>query len=96
MLYHQNMLAQVKAGSRRLAVSQIFSPPTSRFDCRQSQTSIRSRNSQPFATMPWSRGRPPVMNVACTLQVTAGVTVVSGRIAPARANAPSRGVCGPR
>ena len=94
MLYHQNRLAQVKDGSRRLPASQIFSPATRRFDCRQSQTSMRSRNSQPFATTPWSRGEPPVMKVACTLQVTAGVTVVSGRIAPARASALSRGVCG--
>src|SRR5215475_12642293 len=36
------------------------------------------------------------MKVACTVQVTAGVTVRSGRMAPARANAVSRGVCGPK
>ena len=96
MLYHQNRLAVVNAGSRRLPASQIFSPLTRRFDCRHSQTSIRSRNSQPFATMPCSRGSVPVMKVACTVQVTAGVTVVSGRAAPARASALSRGVCGPR
>ena len=39
MLYHQKSLAQVKAGSRRWAASQIFSPATSWFDCRQSHTS---------------------------------------------------------
>ena len=41
--------------------------------------------------MPCSRGSAPVMNVACTVQVTAGVTVASGRAVPARASAPSRG-----
>ena len=76
MLYHQNRLAQVKDGSRRLPASQIFSPSTSRFDCRQNQISIRSRNSQPLPTMPCWRGRSPVMKVACTLHVTAGVIVV--------------------
>src|SRR5713226_9099521 len=94
ILYHQNRLADVNVESRRLAVSQIFSPATSRFDCRHSQTSIRSRNSQPLATMPWSRGRLPVMNVACTEQVTAGVTVVNGVKAPARARAERLGVRG--
>ena len=52
MLYHQNSLAQVKAGSRRFAASHTFSPPTSRFDWRHSQTSDRSRKYQPLATMP--------------------------------------------
>ena len=37
MLYHQNILAQVKAGSRALPASQTFSPATSPFDCRQSR-----------------------------------------------------------
>src|SRR5215475_8349336 len=36
------------------------------------------------------------MNVACTEQVSAGNTGASGRAAPARARAASRGVCGPR
>ena len=52
MLYHQNSLAQVNARSRCLAASQIFSPATSGFDCRQSQTSARSRKYQPLATQP--------------------------------------------
>jgi hypothetical protein len=96
MLYHQNMLAQVNAGSRRLAASHIFSPLTRRFDCRHSMTSIWSRNSQPLATMPCSRGVSPVMKLAWTLHVTAGVTVLSGAMAPARASAESRGVRAPR
>jgi hypothetical protein len=96
MLYHQNRLAVVKEGSRRLPASQTFSPPTRRFDWRQNHTSIRSRNSQPLATMPCSRGSSPVMKVACTEQVTAGVTVVSGRAAPALARALSLGVWEPR
>ncbi len=45
--------------------------------------------------MPCSRGSVPVMNVACTVQVTAGVTAESGRIAPARASALICGVSGP-
>jgi hypothetical protein len=63
-----------------------------RFDWRQSQTSMRSRKSQPFATTPWSRGVSPVMKVAWTLQVTAGVTVASGRTAPAAASRARFGV----
>jgi hypothetical protein len=43
MLNHQNSFAQVKAGSRRLPASQIFSPVTSAFDWRQSATSGVSR-----------------------------------------------------
>jgi len=43
MLNHQKSFAQVKAGSRFLAASQIFSPVTSAFDCRQSATSAVSR-----------------------------------------------------
>src|SRR5438105_2742314 len=75
MLYHQNIFAQVKLGSRRLAASQIFSPVTSLFDWRHSATSAGSRKYQPLATHPWSRGRRPVVKVDCTEQVTAGVTV---------------------
>ena len=36
------------------------------------------------------------MKVACTVQVTAGVTVARGRMPPARASADRRGVLGPR
>ncbi len=64
MLYHQKSLAHVNAGSRRRAASQTFSPSTSRFDWRQSQTSDRSRKYQPLATTPCSRGRSPVVRVA--------------------------------
>src|ERR1700730_6582721 len=46
--------------------------------------------------MPCSCGDVPVMNVACTLQVTAGVTVSSLAVPPSRASAESRGVRGPR
>src|ERR1043166_1548275 len=95
MLYHQNRFAVVKPGSRRRPSSQIFSPATRRFDCRHSHTSIRSRNSQPLATTPCARGSVPVMKVDWTVQVTAGVTVDSGRIAPARASAAMCGVSGP-
>ena len=52
MLYHQNRLAQVKPGSRRLPASQSFSPAIKRFDCRHSHTSARSRRYQPLATAP--------------------------------------------
>ena len=60
MLYHQNILAQVKSGSRRLPASQIFSPAISRFDWRHSHTSARSRKYQPLATAPWPLGSSPV------------------------------------
>src|SRR5947207_7416583 len=96
MLYHQKSLAQVKAGSRRRAASQIFWPATSRWDWRQSHTSERSRKYQPLATQPWSRGRRPVVNVDCTEHVTAGRIVRSGRIAPRRASAARLGVASPR
>src|SRR5579863_4321695 len=92
MLYHQNMLAQVKAGSRRRAASQMRSPETSRFDCRQNKISERSRKYQPLPTIPWSRGNKPVRYVVCTGQVTAGKLGVSGRIAPASASARNAGV----
>src|SRR6266545_6394639 len=82
MLYHQKRFAQVNAGSRRAAVSQIFSPATSRLDCRQSQTSLRSRKYQPLATAPWSLGRSPVVKVDWTEQVTAGSTGPRGRTHP--------------
>src|SRR5690349_23209074 len=95
MLYHQKRLAQVKLGSRRLAASQIFSPPTSRFDWRQSQTSDRSRKYQPLATMPCSRGNAPVRKVDWMGHVTAGKTVSSGRTAPRAASRWRCGVCGP-
>ena len=84
MLYHQNSLAQVNAGSRRFAASQTFSPPTRWLDWRQSQISDRSRKYQPLPTMPCSRGSAPVTKVDCTVVVTAGVTVVSGRMPAAR------------
>ena len=54
-----------------------------------------SRKYQPLATQPWSRGKRPVVKVDCTEQVTAGVTVRSGRIAPWRASAARFGVCSP-
>src|SRR5262245_13423086 len=95
MLYHQKSLAQVKAGSRRRATSQIFSPATKALDCRQSHTSASSRKYQPFATHPWSRGRVPVVNVDCTEQVTAGVMVVSVLDAPSAARPARLGVRGP-
>ena len=96
MLYHQNMLAQVNEASRRFAASQIFSPSTRRLDCRHSITSIWSRNSQPLPTMPCAEGFSPVIKLAWTLQVTAGVTVCSGAMAPSRASAERRGVSAPR
>lgn len=91
MLYQQKSLAQVKVESRRLAACQIFSPCTRRFDWRQSQISDKSRKYQPLATMPCSRGVSPVSMVDCTVVVTAGSTVASGRIAPWLASACSRG-----
>jgi hypothetical protein len=95
MLYHQNILAQVKRASRALAASQIFSPHTRRFDWRHSHTSERSRKYQPFATAPWPLGGSPVVSVAWTVQVTAGVTVRSARRPPRAASRCSRGVCAP-
>ena len=95
MLYHQNILAQVKAGSRALPASQIFSPATSPSGWRQSMTSARSRKYQPLATIPWPDGGRPVISVACTVQVTAGVTVASGRMPPRAASRARFGVCTP-
>src|SRR5690349_881083 len=95
MLYHQNSLAQVNAGSRRRPLSQTFSPATSRFDCRHSQTSDKSRKYPPLATMPCSRGKVPVRNDDCTVVVTAGVTVSSGRMPPRAASRCRFGACGP-
>jgi hypothetical protein len=95
MLYHQNSLALVKLGSRRLASSQTLSPATSWFDCRHSQTCDKSRKYQPLPTMPCSRGNLPVTNVDCTEQVTAGKIVRSGRAAYASRNARKAGVCSP-
>src|SRR5262245_22056303 len=95
MLYHQNILAQVKSGSRRLPASQTFSPAISPFDWRHSHTSARSRKYQPFATAPCPLGGSPVTSVDCTVQVTAGVTASSGRIAPRSAKRRRLGVCGP-
>src|SRR5262245_29786158 len=46
ILYQKKSFAVVKPGSRRLPASQIFSPPTRWFDCRQSQTCARSRKYQ--------------------------------------------------
>src|SRR6476619_5413241 len=79
MLYHQKSLAHVNAGSSRFAASHSFSRWIRWFDWRHSHTSARSRKYQPLATMPCSRGSVPVTNVDCTVVVTAGVTVVSGR-----------------
>src|SRR6187399_2695305 len=78
MLYHQKSLAQVKAGSRRAAASQIFSPPIRWFDWRQNQISARSRKYQPLATAPCVLGKAPVTMLDCAVQVTAGSTVASG------------------
>src|SRR5688500_3253864 len=94
MLYHQNILAQVKLGSRFLPASQIFSPLTRWFDCRHSQTSAVSRKYQPLATAPCPLGGRPVVKVDCTEQVTAGVMVCSGRSAPRAASADNAGACG--
>ena len=96
MLCHQKSLAQVTRGSRRRAVSQTFSPETRRLDCRQNQTSDRSRKYQPFPTMPWPDGGKPVRKVLWTVEVTAGVTVRRGRTAPLRASAFKLGVSGPK
>src|ERR687888_135136 len=60
------------AGAPRAPASQIFSPATRRLDCRQSQTSERSRKYQPLATQPCSRGSVPVVKADCTAHVTAG------------------------
>src|SRR5688500_3649282 len=95
MLYHQNILAQVNAGSRRLPASHIFSPVISRLDWRQSQTSARSRKYHPLATAPWPLGMSPVTSVDCAVQVTAGVTVLRGRMAPRAARRARLGVCAP-
>ena len=38
--------------------------------------------SQPFATQPCSRGSVPVVNVDCTVHVTAGTTGTSDRCTP--------------
>src|SRR5690606_2069982 len=96
MLYHQKSLAQVNAGSRRAAASQIFSPAISRFDWRQNQISDRSRKYQPLATAPCPLGGSPVVKLACTEQVTAGSTGRSTRRAPRRARAARFGVASPR
>src|ERR1700744_4338098 len=96
ILYHQKRLAQVKAGLRLFPASQIFSPLTNLSDWRQNQISMRSRNSHPLATTPCSEGSEPVVNVAWTLHVTAGVIVVSGRMPPADASRERLGVLEPR
>jgi hypothetical protein len=81
MLYHQNSLATLKLGSRRLASSHSFSPATNWFDCRHNHTCAKSRKYQPLPTMPCSRGNAPVSIVDWTEQVTAGRIVVSDRSA---------------
>src|SRR5690606_11437149 len=48
-----------------------------------------------FATAPCSPGSAPVVNVACTVLVTAGSTVRSGRIPPSRASFERFGVAAP-
>jgi hypothetical protein len=93
MLYHQNSLAQVNSGSRLRAASHSFSPPTRRLDWRHSQISDRSRKYQPLPTMPCSRGSAPVTKVDCTVVVTAGTTVSSGRTPPRFASALRFGAC---
>src|SRR5688500_12049863 len=95
MLYHQNIWAQLNAGSRFLPASQIISPETSRFDCRHSATSARSRKYQPLATAPWPDGISPVSRVVWTVQVTAGTTVASGCVPPRAASLLRLGVCAP-
>ena len=49
-------------------------------------TSVKSRKYQPFATIPCWAGIKPVSNVACTVQVTAGSTVVIGLANPVSSN----------
>src|SRR5215472_8548411 len=95
MLYHQNILAQVKAGSRAFAASHTFSPATRAADWRQNQISDRSRKYQPLPTIPCPLGRRPVRKVACAAQVTAGVIVRSGRAVPLDASRFRFGVWGP-
>src|SRR5262245_51969062 len=56
MLNHQQTLAQVKAGSRARARSQILGAWTRRLDWRQNFTSSSSRKYQPLATMPCCAG----------------------------------------
>src|SRR5690606_37462786 len=72
MLYHQNILANVKDGSCFFACSHIFSASTSLFDCFQNLTSQSVRSYHPFPTMPCSDGSLPVTYVDCTEVVTAG------------------------
>ena len=55
-------------------------------DASIDMTTVFGDGSQPFATAPWSRGERPVRNVACTVQVTAGVTIARARCVPSRAN----------
>src|SRR5688572_11890956 len=95
MLYHQNRFAQVNAESRSRPASQTFLASTKRFDCRHNHTSPSSRKYQPLPTMPCSDGSLPVKNVDCAEQVTAGVTVVSGRNAPCFAKSFKCGVASP-
>src|ERR1700756_4375301 len=95
MFHHQNSFAQVNELSRCFAASQIFSPVTSWFAWRQKLISAMSLKYQPLPTQPWPDGGSPVVNVDCTLHVTAGRIVASGRCAPRWANAASAGVCGP-
>src|SRR5438309_2150341 len=95
MLYHQQMLAQVKLGSIFLAASQIFSPLTSLFDCSQNLISHSSRKYQPLPTMPCSLGCLPVRYVDCTVQVTAGMDGLMLAMRRDLANMLSRGVCAP-
>ena len=90
MLYHQNSLAQVKRGSRRLRrVPDLLAAR------RAGSTAARATTSREVAEVPavaddavLARQRARSMNVDCTVQVTAGSDrCASGRSAPARASA---------
>ena len=90
MVYHQKRLAQETSDRERFAAFRFLAademiglPPD---DFRS------SRKYQPLPTMP-SRGHAPVRKVDCTVVVTAGVTVVSGRTTPRAASAFRFGAC---
>src|SRR3954463_4898896 len=95
MLYHQQMLAQVKVGSSFFAVSQIFSAVTSLLDCFQNLISHSSRKYQPLPTIPCWLGCTPVRYVDCTVHVTAGMDGAMLATLRDLAKAVSRGVCAP-
>ena len=89
MLNHQKQLAMVGIGrpaarARARSVSHTLGASTRWFDCFQKCTSCSERSNQPLPTMPCSPGRLPVSIELCVLQVTAGRSVVSVRMPPAR------------